>query len=453
MKNIFHLKKLALIFGDIFVFYLALYLTLAARYLAWPDNNLLFGHLWPFTLIFSAWIIIFYIADLYNLHLAVNNGRFFQAINRSILIAAAAALIFFYATPEIGIAPKTNLFIYILVFYVLFFFWRRFYNMALKSYLPKKNVVFIGYEPLVGEIVAELKAKPHLGYVASFIFNEAGRGAAGLETISRMSELEQSIRAKKVSTIVLVDDPHHSAELRLALFNCLPLKIDFINLTKFYETLLGRIPLEALSQMWFLKNLSEGSKSAFDALKRFGDFILSLAILIATAAFWPLIGLAIKADSRGPIFFKQTRVGRNGRIFIMIKFRTMTEAENDRRPTVAGDSRITKLGGFLRKTRLDELPQILNIMKGDMSFVGPRPERPELASELEKAIPFYRERTLVKPGVTGSDQVSGEYHSPSVEDSLKKLQYDLFYIKNRSLYLDLTIILKTIATVLLREGR
>jgi len=126
---------------------------------------------------------------------------------------------------------------------------------------------------------------------------------------------------------------------------------------------------------------------------------------------------------------------------------------NDHAPTADADKRITAFGNFLRKTRLDEVPQVINIIKGEMSFVGPRPERPELIAELEKQIPFYRERMLVKPGITGVDQTSGEYHSPSYEDTLKKLQYDLFYIKNRSLYLDIAILLKTIRTVLSRGGK
>ena len=130
----------------------------------------------------------------------------------------------------------------------------------------------------------------------------------------------------------------------------------------------------------------------------------------------------------------------------------MTTENNDQSPTIAKDKRITRLGKVLRKTRIDEIPQVINILKGEMSFVGPRPERPDLAENLKKEIPFYQERMLTKPGITGWDQVSGEYHSPSHEDTLKKLQYDLFYIKNRSIYLDLSIILKTIATVLSRGG-
>lgn len=137
----------------------------------------------------------------------------------------------------------------------------------------------------------------------------------------------------------------------------------------------------------------------------------------------------------------------------MVKFRTMTAGNNDFSPTKANDARITKFGSFLRKTRIDEIPQMLNVLFGQMSFVGPRPERPELIKQLEKNIPFYSERMLTKPGLTGWDQISGQYHSPSHEDSLEKLQYDLYYIKNRSIYLDLSIILKTIATVISGKGR
>jgi len=175
-------------------------------------------------------------------------------------------------------------------------------------------------------------------------------------------------------------------------------------------------------------------------------------ILLISLPFWLLIALIIKLARCGPVFIIMPRLGQHNKIFNLIKFRTMKEEGNNRSPTIANDPRITKFGSFLRKTRLDEVPQMINVIRGEMSFVGPRPERPELALELEKQIPFYRERLLVKPGLTGSDQISGEYHSPIREDSLKKLQYDLFYIKNRSLYLDISIILKTIATVLSRKG-
>ncbi|MCG2697716.1 sugar transferase, partial [Candidatus Parcubacteria bacterium] len=237
------------------------------------------------------------------------------------------------------------------------------------------------------------------------------------------------------------------------LFKCLPLKINYIGLPNFYEAITGKIPIVAINQMWFLENLSEGNKMLFDIAKRGYDIILALMILAITLPFWIIIGLLIKLESKGPIFFIQNRVGKNNKLFKIIKFRTMATVNNDFSPTQANDKRITKFGSFLRETRIDEIPQMINILKGEMSFAGPRPERPELIKNLEEAIPFYKERMLVKPGITGWDQISGEYHSPSSEDTLKKLQYDLFYIKNRSIYLDLSILLKTIATVLGRAGR
>ena len=161
-------------------------------------------------------------------------------------------------------------------------------------------------------------------------------------------------------------------------------------------------------------------------MKQLIDTVLAIVVLVITLPLWPIIAIVIKLESRGPIFFKQIRLGRNEKPFNMIKFRTMKEEGNERTMTVQGDKRVTRFGSFLRKTRLDEIPQVLNILRGEMSFIGPRPERPEITADLEKTIPLFKTRLLIKPGLTGWDQISGHYHSPSVEDSLEKLQYDLF---------------------------
>jgi len=441
------LKKFILLGGDIAVLYFSLYLTLIIRYWGSYKTDIWITHFWPFTLIFILWLAIFYITNLYSLNLAVNNVRFYQASGRALLISALTAIAFFYLMPQIGIAPKTNLFIYIIIFAIVFYLWRNFYNWSLKSYLPKKNIGIVGYNNLIAEIVNEFKQKPHLGYNLSFIVDENSQ--PGTQPIT---DLEKLIAGNKLDTLILSSDPHQSENLRTALFNCLRYKINYVSLPNFYEIITGKVPLDNLNQMWFLENFNENNKIWFDRSKIIYDFILALMIFIITLPFWLIIAIIIKIESRGPVFFVMKRAGKNDKIFKHIKFRTMKEEGNDHSPTRSNDSRITKFGNILRKTRIDELPQVINILKGEMSFVGPRPERPELAFELEKQIPFYNQRTLVKPGLTGSDQVSGEYHSPSKEDSLKKLQYDLFYIKNRSIFLDLTIILKTIATVVSRGG-
>lgn len=457
MKNITQSKKILLLLGDIIILYLSLYITLSIRYLAKPTETLWTTHFWPFTVIFIVWLVIFYIANLYNLHLAINNARFFQMTNGALIVSILASLAFFYSIPQIGVAPKTNLLIYIIIFYTLFFLWRRSFNLILKKYLPKKNIIIIGLDEQAGKIIDELQAKPHLGYRAAFVINDKAEQTIGnlngVKIIPGIKNLIPLIKENDIDTIIINSDPRQSLELRSMLFDCLSLKIAYISLPSFYENITGKIPLDAINQMWFLENLSESNKGLFDIIKRIYDVILACVILLLTLIFWPLIAVIIKAESKGPVFFKQTRSGKNNRPFVLHKFRTMREEGNDRALTSADDNRITSFGSFLRKSRLDEIPQIINILKGEMSFVGPRPERPEYLTELEKSIPFFKERTLVKPGLTGWDQVSGEYHSPSVDDSIKKLQYDLFYIKNRSIYLDLAIILKTITTMIMRGGR
>lgn len=430
--------------------YFSLYLALKIRYWGECDYGTLATHFWPFTIIFMLWLIIFYISDLYNLNFAVNNLRFCQSGGRALAISGFIALSFFYLTPRVGIAPKTNLLVYLIIFSVIFLIWRGFYNWSLKSYLPKKNIGIVGYNGLVEEIINEFKQKPHLGYRIKFIVDKNAENQTA--EIRPISDLEYLIANNKLDAIILSYEPQQSENLKTALFNNLRYRINYSSLPDFYETIMGKIPLDSVNQMWFLENLDENGKIWFDRVKIIYDFILALFIFSATLPFWIIIAAAVKIESRGPVFFIMERIGKNNKIFRLIKFRTMAEQGNDRSPTKSNDKRITRFGKFLRKTRIDELPQVINMLRGEMSFVGPRPERPELAIDLEKQIPFYGQRTLIKPGLTGSDQISGEYHSPSREDSLKKLQYDLFYIKNRSVYLDVSIILKTVATVFSRGG-
>lgn len=455
MKRLIKLKQFIILAGDITVLYSSLYLTLLIRYWSKPSEDLWNNHFLPFTIIFIGWILIFYIAGLYNLHLAINNAKFLQLTSKSLAVAGFLSIAFFYLTPQsqlFGIAPKRNLLIYIVIFAVLFFIWRYFFNWSLKSYLPKKIIAIIGFNDQVKELMREIKQKPHLGYKIAFILGEEEGEIDNIPIIKNISNLNHLILKNKVSTIILASDPRQSNELRSSLFESLHLKINYLSLSNFYETVAGKILLNSVSKMWFLENLSEGNKKWFNVVKRTYDIVMSLLILIITIPFWIIIGILLKIENKESVFFTQTRAGKNNNLFKMIKFRSQKTIDKNPAPTQENDPRSTKFGSFIRKTRIDEIPQVINILRGEMSFVGPRPERPELIKELEKDIPFYNERMLVKPGATGWDQISGEYHSPSQEDTLKKLQYDLFYIKNRSIYLDLSIILKTIATIFSKTG-
>jgi sugar transferase (PEP-CTERM system associated) len=222
----------------------------------------------------------------------------------------------------------------------------------------------------------------------------------------------------------------------------------------FYEKLRGRVPVDALKGSWLVygNGFRQSSLRTFE--KRAVDIAASLVLLALGLPIMALAAIAIVLESGFPVFYRQERVGRGGVTFTVWKFRSMrTDAEADGQPrwAVKGDSRVTRVGRFMRKTRIDEMPQLFNVLKGDMSLVGPRPERPTFVADLTKEIPFYNARHSVKPGVTGWAQVRYTYGA-SVEDAKKKLEYDLYYVKNHSLVLDLLILLETVRVVLFQEG-
>lgn len=223
-----------------------------------------------------------------------------------------------------------------------------------------------------------------------------------------------------------------------------------------YQDLTGRVPVSHLGDDWYVAlpaNVKKTTRS-YRMLKRGMDILLALVMLLVTAPIAPLLMLAIKLDSPGPVFFKQTRVGCGGKLFKIMKFRSMrqnAEAGSGAVWASNSDPRITRIGRFLRKSRLDEIPQLWNVLVGDMSFVGPRPERPEFDEQLEREVPFYRARRAVRPGLTGWAQVQYRYGN-TMADALRKVEYDLYYIKNESLYLDLLILLRTVAVVLKLGG-
>ncbi len=441
MKNRF--KKFLLFVGDLAFLHLALFLTLLARYGRFDWQNQWPNHWTHFLLIFAIWLLVFYINDLYNLNLKASGRKFFRLTINSAVVSSLLSILYFYLNVESTIAPRTNLAIFIVFFTLLFFLWRGIYQALLHPLIPQNNLAIIGFNHRTEGLLKELRQNPGSGYTTALVFR----------TPEELTNLVASVKAKDIHAIVVADDFGQSEKLRQALFDCLVYPITFFNYPDFYELLTGKVPVEAIGPNWFLENLREGQKNYFNFFKRVLDFILALIIFIISLVLWPFIAFGIKVTSRGPVIFRQDRLGKNEVTFKMIKFRTMRVENNDAAPTVVGDKRITSFGSFLRKTRLDEVPQVINILKGEMSFIGPRPERPAIAADLEHKIPFYKTRLLIKPGLTGWDQISGIYHSPSFEDSLEKLQSDLYYLKHRSLYLDLSIALRTLATMLSRGGR
>jgi exopolysaccharide biosynthesis polyprenyl glycosylphosphotransferase len=250
-----------------------------------------------------------------------------------------------------------------------------------------------------------------------------------------------------VNLIVISHNLKHEPALVAVLYELFASGIIVTDLVSLYELILRKVPLSGIQETWFLENIAR-EVSFYDPLKRASEFVGALALGIILLPFEILIALLVAITSRGPIIYKQVRVGEGGKEFTLYKFRSMrVDAEKSGAQwAVKNDTRTTPIGGILRASHLDELPQLWNIIRGDLSFVGPRPERPEFVKKLEERIPYYEARFFIKPGVTGWAQI---HHRADLtdEDVAEKLQYDIYYLKNRSPVLDWTIILKTLKTI------
>jgi len=445
------IKVLSLFIIDLALLYLSLGLALYIRY--YNLNTNLWNQHWPiFTGLFIIWLIVFYAFNIYESASGQDKTELLLNYTRAIISNIIIAILYFYLlAPKINIAPKTILIILIVVFTICFLLIRKLLKPVMESKKLSQNLIFIGYEPLISELMPDKTTMNRFGYNFKCIVNNQK-----IETLKLpyypLSELENVLKTEKIDLIV-VNEPNNK-EVIAHLFQTLPMRVNFISLTNFYEQTLNRIPLTIINHGWFLDNLAEGNKATFEFLKRLSDILISIVFGLISLILLPFIILAITINSRGPILFKQIRTGKDNKPFLALKFRSMYQNAESNGPMWAteNDPRVTGVGKFLRTTRLDEIPQLFNILRGEMSFVGPRPERPEFIETLIKEVPFYKERLLVKPGLTGWAQIKMPY-ADSVELSLKKLQYDLYYIKHRSLLFDLSVILKTINTVLKKIGR
>ncbi|MBI4708690.1 MAG: sugar transferase [Candidatus Portnoybacteria bacterium] len=445
------IKKTLLFGGDLLILYLSFWLALYLRYgfdFEHIKPSFSNQHFFPFTIIFLVWLLVFYIIGLYDLNIARNNLAFYSTLVKALLINTAIAVSFFYFIAYFGITPKTILFLGIIIFVMFLISWRQIFNRLLVSPALLNNLLIIGEAEEIKELTDHIKENPQLGFNIKRIVKP--------KDIELIFNLTECLVQDNIQTVVTAINPHKNGKLVKNLYHCLPLNIAFYDLPTFYEKIAGKVPISAIEEIWFLENLMQEKKDFYETTKRFLDIFYALIIGIITLPLYPLVALAIKIDSRGPVFYKQKRVGANNQIFNIYKFRSMVEnAEKDGAQWArAKDHRVTKIGRLLRMARIDELPQLYNVLRGDMSSVGPRPERPEFVFgvNLQRKIPFYQIRHLVKPGLTGWAQINFEYGA-SLEDSIEKLEYDLYYIKNRSFILDLGIILRTIKIVLSGGGR
>jgi sugar transferase (PEP-CTERM system associated) len=339
----------------------------------------------------------------------------------------------------------------LLILTVALFGWRLGYGWLIQLPMLQERIYVLGIGERAQRLVQGLRQNPELGVeVASWTGKV--EGAVTRESIA--AHLVEVVTKSKVHRVVVaMPDRRGTAPMR----ELLDLKMRGVKIEEaasWLEKISGKIEVENLYPSWLVFGHGFRRSSLFQLTRRFISIAVSSVGLILTAPLIPIIMLVIKLDSPGPVFYRQRRVGKGGRVFDVIKFRTMRQdAEAGNGPQWAGerDPRITRVGKFLRTSRLDEIPQLWCVLKGEMAFVGPRPERPEFVEWLSREIPYYGVRHIVRPGLTGWAQVRYKYGS-TVEDAREKLQYDLYYIKNASIGLDLLIMFQTIKTVLLRRG-
>jgi lipopolysaccharide/colanic/teichoic acid biosynthesis glycosyltransferase len=450
--NVLSKKDPILLFiGDIVVFAISLWLTLVVRYGELPTQDLFVDHLIPFGILWLVWFIVFYIAGLYEKHTIILRTRLPADIFRAQITNTLIAVSFFYFIPFFGITPKTNLFIYLALSFVGIVLWRLYGYKLIGGSHHKQNAILISS----GEEMRELRDRINSteGYNLHFI---SSIDLENVSTIDFNEEILKRIYSEDVS-IIVIDFLNEKVEPVLPqLYNLLFSRVVFIDMHKIYEDIFGRVPLSLLKYSWFLENISLAPKFTYDVLKRAMDICIAIPLGIISLIFYPFVWLAIKIEDGGSLFVVQERVGKNNRLVTIYKFRSMTADDGGNYGEAGVTSlKVTKVGKFLRVSRIDELPQLYNVLKGDISLIGPRFELPALVKIYEKQIPYYNIRHLIKPGLSGWAQIYHEnhpHHGEAVMQTKEKLSYDLYYIKNRSLLLDLKIALKTLKALLSRTG-
>ncbi|MDP3999510.1 MAG: sugar transferase [bacterium] len=438
MNSFSKLKQLTLLTGDVAVLYAALILALTTRYGKLAYFQLFHWHLEPFTIIFALWLVIYYIAGLYDLKSLKNDLDFWRTFWYAALFGAGLAALFFYLIPFFQITPRANLFIFLAFYSILALIWRGSFNRFIGQTGATHKILMVGTNKITEELVSHLKHNPQLGYEIKFEMRE-GLGDKEFEHLS------QIILANNINTIIIPAHLKKDARSAKLIYQTLLLGIEVLELSTLYELIFKKVPLTELEEVWFLENLVKKHR-IYEFISNPLEQILALILVAVLLPLGILIAILIKLSSAGPVIFRQVRIGQSEREFTLYKFRTMpVDAEKDG-PQWANyhqDPRATLVGRILRKSHLDELPQLLNILKGELSFVGPRPERPNFVADLKKELPYYDLRHLVKPGVTGWAQINFRY-AASAMDSYQKLQYDIYYLKNNSPLLDFLIILRTI---------
>jgi len=456
-------RRALLLLGDLLVGIAALVISLYfwASGDRWLDFSLEFLQkrlpFWYY-LLPVIWLIL--MVELYDVHRAGNLGETIRHISISATIGIGLyTLVYFTSAPES--LPRRGVAIFVVCVSILTFLWRLIYIRIFTAPAFMRRVLLVGGGK-TGEILLNIinDLWPPPFYMAGIIDDDpekTGTMIEGVKVIGTSHEMLDLAIEYNITDIVVAISGEMQGTMFQALLDCQERGIEITRMPVAYEELLGRVPIRLLEADWILRSFVDQARvSGFYELgKRMLDILGGLAGGLITLAVFPFVAIATLLDSGRPVLYGQIRSGRGGQPYNILKFRTMRQdAEADGRPKWAkeDDERATRVGRFLRKTHMDELPQFLNVLRGEMSLIGPRAERPELVEMFQRHVPFYRARLMVKPGITGWAQINFGYAS-TVEETIVKLEYDLYYTKHRNLMMDLLILLRTPATMLGLRGR
>lgn len=433
--------RFILLILDIGILFATLYLAISIRLqdiLSFKDY---LEFVPPFSIIIAVSVAIFYSYGLYD----KPTLRLIRELNKRIfasqILVIICATFLFYLLPILGIAPKTILLLYVIISSIFMSVWRRYAFSLVIRYRKQKSII-IGSGDTFHRLVDELSRNPHIGITLLSAINVDNYNISRLENVITTT--------KPTSIIIDMRDerikPHFNT-IYTSMFNGLAV-FDIIDV---YEDVFDMVPLDIINQDWIFRSINVSKR--YDGLKRFIDVLISFPALLFSLLFvYPFVFLAIKLEDRGPIFYSQLRIGRHGKAFLVYKIRSMENLPTNEKKE---EKHVTKVGSFIRKTRIDELPQLWNVLNGDISLIGPRPETPALVKEYTDAVPFYNVRHIVRPGLSGWAQIQ-QHEVPKfgidIKQTKTKLAYDIYYLKHTSLMTDLAIILKTLKVLLSKSG-
>ena len=391
-------------------------------------------HLVNFSIIYVIWMIVFFVYTLFDLSTFRSLRILFSRFLGAMIVNVVIAISYFYLQPDLILTPRRFLFVHLLVSGVGLALW----YLLVQKFLPRlwvRNLYLHGHlyeSQLDAEIEKFMETNKTIGW-------------------KLLGKFEPTAAVDPKAIVLLPAAANFEPDELKVLFTAKRQGVEFIEYHQFYEQTQRMVHLSGLTEVWFLRSVSYGRRRVYDMFKRGIDILSGLLGTIIFGILLPFLAAIIKLDSSGPVFFVQERVGQNGQIIRLYKLRTMKQGGATNTWTAPADARITRVGKYLRTLRLDELPQLFNIFKGDLSLVGPRPEQVHIVRDLTEQIPYYNERHSVKPGLTGWAQL--HVYAATVEETKIKLQYDLYYIKHRSLWFDLEIILRTIFHFITLQGK